>query len=718
MSETIESIVLRMKLDAAEVDVGTALMLSKQRTASREYTGFWETALAKKDSVETASSIKSIELERKKAAAVLEIKSRQLERASELEKAELILSWGRYESNLAKKAAADNAYFAARKAKIEEQAAIESIAGGSGAFGSIEAAEAALAGGGKGKGGSHGHGSNSARIRELQVMLRELASGNYKKFFGSVSVFMQTFGNAMKRVMSFLMGPMGIALAAAGVAAYALYEDIKNFNKELVGMEKQNAESIGNSKKAIIDATEAGIKTAASYEAEIRSLANAHETLAHHVMQVVRAINEQAAAQEKLQTAEGNRKLAAINLAQHLGMFNQPVNQDALRQIAVAEHFHQLNPAQAAAARLGLYQSSVVAGGRAASDARAKAEADTFDKTETTKRDALVAEGKALSDAKAEALRLSKVYEIAGRKAQAALTGVDEHGNVVDQAAFARNKQMRERANIEEDIKKRKEKVDAYNNNIDASALIDPLAQQKHDLTLGDKQIMEKEEALLKKREKQNEGNIAAQQAAEQAYKDAVKMVQENAASLKAVNEAIDQYKTKFKDAGTAMSALHSDLVSRALNNESAQIDMRLGMDRVNPTISDLAGRRRMGIIDRAYGRGGRFDLGRGDGPFGAIAGDYELAQKQQMWDIQHGNAIFNDRGQLTGGSAFQDKERASRDRQLLGAAGIQTPEMQISSLIENGAAIQAELVALNKIMAGTPTVAIVDTPEPASPKK
>lgn len=104
-------------------------------------------------------------------------------------------------------------------------------------------------------------------------------------------------------------------------------------------------------------------------------------------------------------------------------------------------------------------------------------------------------------------------------------------------------------------------------------------------------------------------------------------------------------------------------------------------IDRETPTIADLAGWKFSGALDKMYGRGGRFDLGAGDGPFAGIAQSYMLAQKQQMWDIIHGNAVFNSNGELVGGQAFADQRKALRLHNMLSGAGLETPAMKLTDM-------------------------------------
>lgn len=77
---------------------------------------------------------------------------------------------------------------------------------------------------------------NAATARELVVVGRELARGNYSRLAGSVSILGQQFG-----LLKTLLSPVGIALAGVGVAAYFLYEHLKKVNEALDEISNQQA---------------------------------------------------------------------------------------------------------------------------------------------------------------------------------------------------------------------------------------------------------------------------------------------------------------------------------------------------------------------------------------------------------------------------------------------------------------------------------------------
>lgn len=115
-------------------------------------------------------------------------------------------------------------------------------------------------------------------------------------------------------------------------------------------------------------------------------------------------------------------------------------------------------------------------------------------------------------------------------------------------------------------------------------------------------------------------------------------------------------------------------------------------VDREVPTLQEIAGNQFTRQLNADYGEGGKFDLGAGDGPFAAIAQEALLAQKQQRWDIIHGNAQFDQDGKLIGGEAYKDRQRQIAAENKLAAAGMETPEMQFKKMRENLDDIQKDM--------------------------
>jgi hypothetical protein len=120
------------------------------------------------------------------------------------------------------------------------------------------------------------------------------------------------------------------------------------------------------------------------------------------------------------------------------------------------------------------------------------------------------------------------------------------------------------------------------------------------------------------------------------------------------------------------------------------------------PTIAMLAGRRFNSRLDRAYGKGGRYDLESGNGPFAEAAQSAELAAKQQMWDIIHGNAEFNynsdtGRNELVGGAAYGDLQRRKYAENLLASAGLDTPAMKQARMAEEMTQINNNIAEITR---------------------
>jgi hypothetical protein len=105
------------------------------------------------------------------------------------------------------------------------------------------------------------------------------------------------------------------------------------------------------------------------------------------------------------------------------------------------------------------------------------------------------------------------------------------------------------------------------------------------------------------------------------------------------------------------------------------------------PTMEELAGRGFTQQLNKRYGKGGRFDLGRGDGMNSGIAQDYELAQKQQIWDRENGNI----------GQAEKDRQRMISDVTKLQEAGVANPTQLLGKIGDDTGKLTALWTALIK---------------------
>jgi hypothetical protein len=149
--------------------------------------------------------------------------------------------------------------------------------------------------------------------------------------------------------------------------------------------------------------------------------------------------------------------------------------------------------------------------------------------------------------------------------------------------------------------------------------------------------------------------------------KDAAKEKAE--AEKKATEEK--QKQNKINDEATNLS--------RKINQNEHQMGQQ---EMVYPTIENLAGRNYTENLNKRYGKGGRFDLGRGDGYLGGAAREYELAGKQQQWDRTYGN----------NGDAENDRQRMIAARDKLIENGAASPEMQMEKMRENTDAMKDHL--------------------------
>lgn len=129
------------------------------------------------------------------------------------------------------------------------------------------------------------------------------------------------------------------------------------------------------------------------------------------------------------------------------------------------------------------------------------------------------------------------------------------------------------------------------------------------------------------------------------------------------------------------------------MNNQATNLSRRIGQndrelaqqEAVYPTIEDLAGRRFTRRLSRAYGAGGRFDLGSGNGWLAQTAQDYERSKYQQQYDRTYGNLD----------AAEGDRQRMIADRNFLIKSEAASPQLQFEKMLENTDAMRAHLQSL-----------------------
>lgn len=623
---------LRMGFDASEVKAGTAAMLDGQKKASLQYVSFWESALEKKDVSERAS---------------------------------MDASFARYQANTEKKMLADKAWIAAYAARMKEKAAIDAIGAGSGAFGSMESAAAASVGGVGGAGGGKGDGmgrSKTIMLREARVLVHEISQGRYRNAIGSLMILLEATGGKMRALINGLFGFTGLAIGAFVLAGVAIYHRIKELNSLTTEMEKSNAESIGNRKKAMKDATDEGIKGAAQLKAHILSLAEAHETLSDWAERAAKNVLKAAAAHEKILQSQGNARIAFVNMAEHLGM---------------------MSGADASAQRSGLT-------------------AGMFAAIQRSQFHAIKAEGAYLNSAFGAATAAQPGLQSAAAAAESASKGTDANGNITNREAYNRNVALKTRTNLEAQLAEGQARVEQLSHIRDQTPgqvlanLADPAFKSKLALLEGQERTNTGYKALLKQSEDQNKKNIAAQVMAEEAYKRAVKNLDENDTSMKKLKVDLDNYTEKLGDFGTGKGALSADLRTEIYKNKQAMGDV----EKEYPTIENMAGRAWTARLNARYGKGGIYDLGLGDGAHSNASRDYLLAQKQQIYDRTYGNNA----------AAEQDRLNMVTARTILENEGAVTPVMQMQHLIEQNGILVSELTALGRI-ASTTGIKLSETP-------
>lgn len=104
----------------------------------------------------------------------------------------------------------------------------------------------------------------------------------------------------------------------------------------------------------------------------------------------------------------------------------------------------------------------------------------------------------------------------------------------------------------------------------------------------------------------------------------------------------------------------------------------RVGVDA--PTLDQLAGRGYMNKLGAAFGAGGQFDLGAGDGPGAKAAQDALYYKNKTTYDLIHGLGGFDKDGNLTG-QAKIDRDRGRAAQNLLGAMGLDTPAQKFEAM-------------------------------------
>lgn len=115
------------------------------------------------------------------------------------------------------------------------------------------------------------HGMSSTAMREVVVIARELARGNFSRIPGSVSVLVQNLG-----MLKWILNPVVISLAGFGTAAYFVWEHFKKVNEELQKTLDTLAESDfkehTENVRALRDVWKQGADSMAAYASAMQSI--------------------------------------------------------------------------------------------------------------------------------------------------------------------------------------------------------------------------------------------------------------------------------------------------------------------------------------------------------------------------------------------------------------------------------------------------------------
>lgn len=245
----MDEFILKMGFNADAEKRGTEDMLSRQRKAARDYTGFWKTALEEREAAEVKHAVRQAERDNL---------ARRLWRERSAERTATIAAEAKLQERLATEAAAETAATtlaiekeknrvsiqmargaAAEKAALGEGALAAASAQvimqrGSGMFGSIEsAAEGAAAGGGLKAANKAGH-SMATAMREVQVLIHEGLRGNFKRMIGSASILASALG-----VLGTIIAGLIVTLPLTLLVGYKGYQLSK-----ALGYEKQSGKDL------------------------------------------------------------------------------------------------------------------------------------------------------------------------------------------------------------------------------------------------------------------------------------------------------------------------------------------------------------------------------------------------------------------------------------------------------------------------------------------
>ena len=158
------------------------------------------------------------------------------------------------------------------------------------------------------------------------------------------------------------------------------------------------------------------------------------------------------------------------------------------------------------------------------------------------------------------------------------------------------------------------------------------------------------------------------------------------------IGQQVDLQKDLNQQAENEKEIARKTLEWKKWSNQAARDFMRGQINAATeeteyPTVENLAGRKWYEQFSSQYKKGGRFDLGLGNGPLADIAKEYERAKFQQEYDRTYGNF----------GTAENDRKRMINARDMLIQSGAASPAMLLSKIGENQDKLHTLWVALVK---------------------
>jgi hypothetical protein len=216
-----ESVILRMGWNANAVKAGTMAMMSEQRKASSEFVSLWRKASAEVDRIEATRANKARSLRRqrdqeRRSSHDQELKEIAERAQAEVEAARVASVRAATRSNRARALVRQR-----RAAKVGRfQSDLESARQASGV--GMDAL-AKNVGERRGHGGHGLGGMNSGTLREMAVIGREVAAGNWMGAARSATVLAQSMGK-LGTVLSSLVNPVVGAVVGLAAGAAAVYK--------------------------------------------------------------------------------------------------------------------------------------------------------------------------------------------------------------------------------------------------------------------------------------------------------------------------------------------------------------------------------------------------------------------------------------------------------------------------------------------------------------